>query len=157
MNDKILREHLVKLLEGKQAHVSFKETLKNINPKVRSTRPSKNTHSVWELLEHMRIAQEDILNYILDASWKSPDWPESYWPSPDFDPSDEIFEKSVSAFLSDLDAIIGLAKDEKIDLTSGIPHAKQHTYLREILIVADHNSYHLGQIIETRKMLGDWK
>lgn len=157
MNDKILRDHLVKLLKGEQAHVSNKDALKNINPLINSTRPSKNTHSVWELLEHMRLAQEDIFKYMIDASWQSPKWPDGYWPSPDADPSDEMFDNSLKSFLKDLDQVIAVANDEKFDLTSGIPHAKQHTYLREILLIADHNSYHLGQIVETRKMLGDWK
>ncbi len=157
MNDKILRDHLIKLLKGEQAHVSTAGALKDINPKIQNTRPSKNSHSVWELMEHVRIAQEDILKYMIDPSWESPQWPEGYWPSPDDDPSDDMFENALNAFLSDLDQIINIAKDEKIDLTSGIPHAKQHTYLREILLVADHNSYHIGQIVEARKILGDWK
>ena len=134
MNDKILREHLVTLLKGEQAHVSTENALNNINPKVLSTKPSKSTHSVWELLEHIRIAQHDILKYMIDPLWKSPKWPDEYWPSPNDDPSDEMFEKSIKDFFADLNDTIRISKDEKIDLTSGIPHAKQHTYLREIIL-----------------------
>jgi uncharacterized damage-inducible protein DinB len=157
MNDKILCEQLVKLLKGEGAHVSSEEALKNVNPKIRSERPSKNSHSIWELLEHLRIAQEDILRYTLEESWVSPKWPEGYWPSPDIDPTDEMWDNSVAAFLSDLDELVQAIKNKDIDLTSPIPHAKHHTYLREILLVCDHNSYHIGQILETRKLLGDWK
>jgi hypothetical protein len=110
-------------------------------------------------LEHMRIAQEDILRYTLDAAWQSPEWPGGYWPppAPADRITDEMWEASVKAFFSDLEEVIKLVSDPDIDLTASIPHGDGKTYLREVLLVADHNAYHLGQIVQTRKLLGDWK
>jgi hypothetical protein len=104
----------------------------------------------------MRIAQEDILRYTLDASWVSPDFPEGYWPKETDEVTEEAWEASVAAFFADLEAVIRLVGDQNLDLTSEIPHGEGRTYLREILLVADHNAYHLGQIAQTRKALGDW-
>ncbi len=156
MNDKILRDHLVKLLKGGQAFVTAEQALKNVKPELRNKRPADEIHSVWENLEHMRIAQEDILKYAVDAEWKSPAWPEGYWPSEKNIIDDRKWNNSVSSFLKDREQVIRLALDKKIDLTSVIPHIKAHTYLREILLVADHNAYHLGQIVIVRKLLNDW-
>ena len=156
MDDKVLRNQLVNLLKGGQAYVTFDQSLKNVKPELRNKRPTGELHSVWELLEHMRIAQEDILKYCIDPEWNSPDWPEGYWPKEKGAIDDKKWEDAISTFLKDRDEVIKLAKNEKIDLTSVLPHAKKHTYLREILLVADHNAYHLGQIVATRKLLNDW-
>lgn len=156
MNDKILREQLVNLLKGGQAFVTAEQALKNVKPELRNKRPAKNIHSVWENLEHMRIAQEDILKYSADPEWKSPAWPEGYWASEKNSIDDKKWNKSVKSFLKDREEVIRLALNEKIDLTSIIPHTKKHTYLREILLVADHNAYHLGQIVAARKLLNNW-
>ena len=156
MKDKVLREHLVKLLEGGQAFLTFHQALKDVKPELRNTRPSKEIHSIWENLEHMRIAQEDILKYTIDPEWESPDWPKSYWPKNTGVVDDKTWNNSVAFFLKDREDVIKLAKNEKIDLTSIIPHIKEHTYLREILLVADHSAYHLGQIVMVRKLLNDW-
>ena len=157
MDDIILREHLVALLEGGQAFTKFENALENVNPELRNKRPAENIHSIWEELEHMRIAQEDILKYIVDPEWKSPEWPKGYWPNDDGEIDDDKWDKSLAAFLNDRGSIIKLALDEKIDLTSIIPHTEKHAYLREILIVAEHNAYHLGQVLTARKLLNDWK
>jgi len=156
MDDKALRHALADLLRGGQAHVDPKSALKGIAPKNRTKRPA-GLHSVWEELEHMRLAQEDILQYTLDASWKSPEFPKGYWPEPDEEPSGEAFRSSVAKFLEGLDAVIDLAMDESRDLTAKIPHGEGRTYLRQVLLVADHNAYHLGQLVAVRKILGDWK
>jgi uncharacterized damage-inducible protein DinB len=156
MDDKVLREHLVKLLKGGQAFVTFEQALKNIKPEFRNRRPSKENHSIWENLEHMRIAQEDILKYTIDPTWESPDWPNGYWPKEMDNIKNKDWTDSVDAFLKDREDVIKLARNERIELTSVIPHAKEHTYLREILLVADHNAYHLGQIVIVRKLLNDW-
>lgn len=157
MEDKILREQLVNLLKGGQASVTFESALENVNPALRNKRPSENVHSVWENLEHIRIAQEDILNYTIDPEWKSPKWPGGYWPADKGDISDEKWNKSLSSFLNDREKLINLSLDESVDLTARIPHTENHTYLREILIAGEHNAYHLGQILTTRKLLNDWK
>ena len=119
-------------------------------------RPADGLHTVWEELEHIRLAQEDILRYTLDADWRSPDWPAGYWPANVTEVTDEMWENSVQRFSADLEALVALASDESLDLTAEIPHGEGHTYLRELLLAADHNAYHFGQIVQTRKLLGDW-
>src|SRR6185295_5974824 len=98
MNDSILRDSLVSLLRGKQAHVSVREAIEGLKPELRHSRPPAGEHSVWEDFEHMRIAQEDILRYTLDASWKSPEWPGGYWPAPADKVTDEMWDASIAAF-----------------------------------------------------------
>jgi len=157
MNDKVMRENLVKLLKGGQAFAPFETVLENVNPDLRNKRPAENIHSIWENLEHIRIAQEDLLKYSIDPEWKSPVWPEGYWPNNKEKIDDEKWKNSLSSFYNDREELIKLLLDEGVDITSKIPHAKGHTYLREILIAAEHNAYHLGQILTTRKLLNDWK
>ena len=156
MNEPALRDNLVELLGGGHAHASAEQALKDVKPELRSRRPAPDVHSIWEELEHLRIAQEDILRYTVDETWQSPDWPAGYWPAQVETVTDEMWDASVSAFFSDLEELIKLAKDESIDLTAKIPHGEWRTYLREILLAADHNAYHLGQIVQVRKILGDW-
>ena len=97
----------------------------------------------------MRLAQEDILRYTLDPSWESPEWPDGFWPSDSDKMTEEVLKNSVSGFFRDLDELIAIVKNPEFDLTSQIPHGEGHTYLREILLVADHNAYHLGKIVRT--------
>ena len=156
MDDNVLREQLVGLLNGGEAHVKAENVLKAVSPQLRSARPAPNVHSVWEELEHLRLAQEDILRYTLDASWKSPAWPEGFWPPENQTVTDEMWKASVDAFFSDLDELVALVQDSKVDLTAKLPHGEWRTYLRQVLLVADHNAYHLGQIVQARKQLGDW-
>ena len=156
MDDKTLRNELIALLEGGNAHSSSVKALKGVNPDIRTVRPEGMTHSVWELLEHARLSQQDILNYTLDPGWKSPDWPEGYWPANPRTLENKAWNQARSEFLSDLQKVIELVRDPGRDLTARIPHGADHTYLREVLLVADHNAYHLGQIVQVRKALGDW-
>lgn len=157
MNDSILRQNLVELLRGGHAHATAEQALDAVKPELRNVRPAGG-HSVWEELEHMRLAQEDILRYAVDASWISPPFPEGYWPKATASLTEEMWAASVAAFFADLEEVIKLALDTSIELTTEIPHGVEgHTYLREILLVADHNAYHLGQIVQTRKALGDWR
>lgn len=156
MNDSILRQNLVELLRGGQAHATAEQALKDMNPALRNARPATGGHSVWEELEHMRLAQEDILRYTLDAAWVSPPFPDGYWPKADEQLTEDAWAKSVAAFFADLEEVIKLAEDASVDLTAEIPHGEGRTYLREILLAADHNAYHLGQMVQTRKALGDW-
>lgn len=156
MNDSILRQNLVELLRGGHAHVTAEQALDGLNPALRNLRPATGGHSVWEELEHMRLAQEDILRYTLDASWTSPPFPEGYWPKATEPLTEEAWAASVAAFFADLAEVIKLAQNPNADLTAEIPHGQDHTYLREILLIADHNAYHLGQIVQIRKALGAW-
>lgn len=154
MDDRPLRSHLVRLLAWEDAHVDFDAALAGLPAELRGTRPDGLPHSPWQLLEHMRLAQRDILDFCTSASYRAPRWPEDYWPDADAAPSDEEWEGSIAAFRSDLEAVKELA--ELADLLAPIPQGGGQTYLREILLVADHNAYHLGQIIVVRRLLGAW-
>ncbi len=155
MNDKNIRKNLAEFLNKALAHATVKDAINNLKPENRNVQPQKGIHSVWEEFEHMRITQEDILRYTLNESWKSPKWPEGYWPDNN-KLTDKIWDESVKNFFSDMDELLNLAKDPKIDLTAEIPHGEGRTYLRELLLVIDHNAYHGGQIIMVRKLLNDW-
>lgn len=156
MDETVFRAQLVELLRGGEAHIKAEAALANVSPQSRNLHPAAGVHSVWEELEHLRIAQEDILRYTIDASWETPNWPEGFWPGSTQGVTDEMWNASVGGFFADLDEVITLVQDEKVDLTATIPHGEGRTYLREILLVADHNAYHLGQIVQARKLLGDW-
>jgi uncharacterized damage-inducible protein DinB len=156
MDEQAFRENLVELLNGGHAHLTLDDALRGLTPRLRGVRPDGLPHSVWEELEHMRIAQEDILRFTLDPSWKSPDFPGGYWPSEGAELTDEKWLATVDGFGSDLGEFVDLARDQLRDLTAQIPHGEGQTYLREILLAADHNAYHLGQIVAIRRMLGDW-
>ncbi len=150
MDDKILRKELIELLKGGQAHSTLEEVLKDLTPKLCNKHPQKGIRSAYEELEHMRLAQEDILRYTIDPSWESPEWPDGFWPLGSDKFTEEVLKNAVSGFFSDLDELIALVQNHEIDLMSQSPHGKEgHTYLREILLVADHNSYHLGKIVRT--------
>jgi uncharacterized damage-inducible protein DinB len=151
-----LRKELKELLTGGQAHAGVKSILESITPQARNTRLPGMSHTIWELLEHMRIAQEDILRYTLDSTWVSPSFPDGYWPDQSKPMTESDWDSTLDKFQADLNEVIQLLEDLTIDLTTEIPHGEGHTYLREILLVADHNSYHLGQIVQIRKAIGDW-
>ncbi len=156
MDDSILRQNLVEMLRGGQAHVTAEQALADLPSALRHARPATGGHSIWEELEHLRLAQEDILRYTLDPAWISPPFPAGYWPPVTEYLTEDIWAASVAGFLADLEAVIQLALDPAVDLTAELPHGPGHTYLREILLVADHNAYHLGQLVQTRKALGAW-
>jgi len=155
-NDKALRQHLVKLLKGGNAHVDFDSAVKNLPAKLRGMRPEGAEHSPWELLEHMRIAQWDILEFSLNPRHKSPEFPRGYWPRAAAPPNEKAWEKSVASFRKDLEAFCDLVTDETTDLFARIPHGDGQTILWEALLAADHNSYHLGQLVLVRRLLGAW-
>ena len=156
MTDSVLRDQLVQLLEGGQAHVSVEKALSGVEVRLRNVRPHPSLHSVWEELVHMRIAQEDILRYTLDDSWQSPEWPGGYWPEPGRNPTEAMWSQTISAFHADLKEATALVRDPVLDLTARIPHGQGRTYLRQVLLIADHNAYHLGQIVQVRKWLSNW-
>ena len=157
MNDAVLRQALVAFLRKGQAHATLEQGIKGLPPEARGKRPSPDLHSVFEELEHMRLAQEDILRYTLDASWKAPEFPKGYWPKPGAPVSDAEWTRSLEAFRSDLEEVCALALDPARDLTAEVPHGEGRTYLRQVLLVADHNAYHTAQIVAIRKLLGNWR
>lgn len=156
-NDQSLRQHLVDLLNGGNAHATFDDIIKELPPKLRGKKPENFPHTAWMLLEHLRIAQFDILEFSRNPKHKSPAWPEGYWPKTEAPPSAEAWEKSIEEFRRDLKAMQDLVKDPDTDLFAKIPGVDGHTILREALLLADHNAYHLGQLLDVRRLLGAWK
>jgi hypothetical protein len=156
-HDAMLRQHLIDLLTGSNAHADFEAAIKGLPAELRGKRPKGADHSPWQLLEHLRIAQWDILEFSRDAKHKSPDWPSEYWPSSPTPPDDKAWDKSVRAFRKNLKAFCDLLSDPATDLYAKIPHGENQTILREALLIADHNAYHVGQLILVRRLLGAWK
>lgn len=151
-----LREHLLYLLRGGGAHLPFDKAVAGLPPELRGVRPAGSPHTPWRLLEHMRIAQRDILEFTRNPRHVSPSWPDGYWPQGDAPPDAPAWDRSVAAFEADLRAMAELVADPRTDLFTPLPHGKGQTALREALLVADHNAYHLGQLVEVRRMLGGW-
>jgi uncharacterized damage-inducible protein DinB len=154
--DKALREHVLYLLKQGGAHVTFDDAIADLPAELGSQKLPNAPHTVWELVEHMRIAQWDILEFSRNPKHVSPEWPSGYWPPTGVTPDQKAWEASVEAFRSDLQAMEKLAADPATDLFAKIPHGDGQTILREALLVADHNSYHLGQIVQLRRLLGAW-
>jgi uncharacterized damage-inducible protein DinB len=152
--DQNLREHIVYLLKGGGAHLHFDDAIKDFPAALRGARATGLPHTAWQLLDHMRIAQWDILEFSRDAKHASPKFPEGYWPESTEPPSDAAWKKSIAAFRRDLEEmkkLVASADEEK--LYAPIPHGDGQTLLREALLLADHNSYHLGQVVFLRKIL----
>ena len=157
MNDeKALREQLVKLLDFEEAHVGFDRAVKGSPARLRGKVPAGGEHSLWQLLEHLRIAQADILEFCRTAKYKVKKWPDDYWPASPAPRSGAVWTKSIADYRRDRKAFQRLAANTKIDLHAAIPHGTGQTYLREILLAADHAAYHIGQIVAVRRSLGIW-
>jgi uncharacterized damage-inducible protein DinB len=151
-----LRDHLIRLLEWPDAHPSFDDVVSDIPAEHRGTRPAGLPYSCWELVEHLRLCQEDILDFCRDPDYAERTFPDDYWPGTPEPPSPDAWEASLVAFRADREALKRLATDSTLDLFAPIPHGTGQTYLRELLLVADHNAYHVGQIIVVRRLLGIW-
>jgi len=156
MNDPV-REQIIKLLQGGQAHLTLDDVLKNFPPRLRGLKPAGAPHSAWQLLEHLRIAQWDILEFSRSGKHVSPKWPEGYWPSSDRPPTDAAWKKCISAIKRDCRVMQKLVENPRTDLYSKIPHGSGQNILREALLIADHNAYHIGQLLLVRQLLGAWK
>lgn len=155
--DTALRKHLVDLLEGGNAHVKFDEVIENFPAELRGQKAANLPHSAWMLLEHMRLAQWDILEFSRNRKHKSPAWPKGYWPATDDPPSEAQWKASVKQFRSNLKEMEDLLRNPKTDLFAKIPWGDGQTILREALLVADHNAYHLAQILDVRRLLEAWQ
>jgi hypothetical protein len=152
--DKTLRDHVLFLLKGGGAHASFDDTLKDWPLEFGGIKVAKFPHTAWMLLEHIRLGQWDILEFSRDSKHVSPKWPEGYWPASSAPPSEEAWKASMVACEKDLRAMERLVADAKVDLLAKIPWGEGQTILREALLMADHNAYHLGQLMMLRKSLG---
>jgi hypothetical protein len=155
--DKALRQQLIELLRGRNAHADFEQAIGGLPPKLRGVQPDGQPFTSWRLLEHLRIAQWDILEFSRNAKHVSPKWPEGYWPGEAGPPSAGAWTKSVATFRADLKAMQALVKNPKSDLLAPIPGGTGQNILREAMLLADHNAYHIGQLILLRRLLGAWK
>src|SRR5712691_10368860 len=156
-NDKALREQLVKFLDWRDAHAGFDVAVKGIPPRLRGVVPDGSAYSAWQLVEHLRIAQADILEFCVNPKYKEKKWPDDYWPKSPAPRGAAMWSASIAASHRLRQAFQQLAADRKIDLFATIPHGTGQTCLREILLVVDHASYHVGQIVTLRRQLGIWK
>lgn len=151
--DRSLREHLLYLLRGGGAHIKFDEALKDFPPDLFNRKVEGVPYTPWQLLEHMRIAQWDIVEFSRTAAHSSPKWPEGYWPDKSKEAGEEDWRRSAEGFRADLRRMEALVEDESNDLYAVIPHGEGQTLLREALLVADHNAYHLGALVTLRRAL----
>jgi uncharacterized damage-inducible protein DinB len=156
-HDASLRTHLIKLLTGSEAHADFEAAIKGLPAELRGKTPKGAGHSPWQLLEHLRIAQEDILDFSRNPKYQHRKWPEDYWSKTPAPPSAKAWNDAVKAYRSSLKEFCALVEDPSTDLYAKIPHGDGQTILREALLIADHNAYHVGQLILTRRLLGAWK
>ncbi len=152
-SDKMIREQLVDLLRGGNAHMSFHEAVSGLPLKEMNRRLPNATYTIWHLLEHMRIAQWDILEFVRNPDHVSPPFPDGYWPKVDEMAIETQWKKTVKDFEADLKAMEKLVKDPSTDLFGPIPHAKDYTVFLEVLTLADHNSYHAGEFVSIRRLL----
>jgi hypothetical protein len=155
--DESLRKHLVELLTGASAHIDFEGAIASLPEKLRGARHPSVPHTPWRLVEHMRIAQWDILQFSTDPNHVSPEWPQGYWPEGDAPPDSGAWDRTVESFRADLKTMVALIENPATDLHARIPHDEVQTILREALLIADHNAYHLGQLIVVRRLLGAWE
>lgn len=155
MNDDSLRQHLLELLHGGNAHTTFEDAVKDFPAGLAGVRPEGSPHSAWELLEHIRIALEDILRFSQSDRHVSPPWPRGYWPnSPE--PSAGQWDRAVEAVRRDMAEFESMVNDPQQDLFRKFPWGDGQTLLREALLIADHNAYHVGQLVLVRRLLGAW-
>ena len=150
----ILIEELIKLLKGGGAHATLDHALKGLPKELRGVKPDNMPYSIWQLLEHIRIAQWDMLQFCVDDNHKSPKWPDEYWPKESSPKDDDTWDRSLEQINNDLDEFIGILKTE--DIYKKLPHGSGQTILREALQIADHNAYHIAEIIALRRMLKAW-
>jgi uncharacterized damage-inducible protein DinB len=156
MSDAALREQLARLLVWEDAHAGFDAAIEDIPPGRRGTQPAGLPYSPWQLLEHLRRTQRDILEFCRNPAYTELSWPDDYWPTTAAPPSPAAWDDSVRAFREDRQALQQLAADPKVELMARIPHGQGQTYLRELVLAADHAAYHIGQLVVVRRLLGIW-
>ena len=155
--DQALRDHLLELLRGRSAHLDFEKALAGLPEELRGRQAPGLPHTAWQLLEHLRFTQWDILDFSRNPEYREPDWPKDYWPETAAPPDDAAWDRSLESFRADLQAMKDLVADPKTDLYAKLPWGNGQTVLREAMLVADHNAYHLGQIVSLRQVLGAWE
>jgi hypothetical protein len=155
-NETALRDHVIYLLEGGGAHRDIEFVFRGVPPEARGVRPEGLPYSTWELLEHLRISQEDILDFSRDPDYEERDWPAAYWPAETAPPSEQAWTESLDTFIAEREQMAALVRDPENDLFAPIQWGEGQTLLREALLIADHNAYHLGQVVAVRRLLGCW-
>ncbi len=153
-SDQLLRQQLLALLKGDQAHADFDSSIGDWPIQLAGVKVANFPHTAWMLLEHMRLAQWDLLEFSRNPKYAARKWPEEYWPTSEAPPSEKAWNASIASFKKDLKTVEALVTNPKTDLNWRIPWGEGQTILREILLVADHNSYHLGQLVMLRKSIG---
>ena len=151
-----MRNQLAKALDWGEAHADFDKAVDGLAPELRGRRVEGLPHSAWEILEHLRITQHDILDFSRNPQYAELSWPEDYWPASPAPPDAEAWDRSIATFHADREALQALADDPEVDLFARIPHGQGQTYLRELLLAADHAAYHVGQLVTVRRLLGAW-
>ena len=151
-----LREQLARLLDWHDAHADFDTAIDGLPPALRGRVPEGLPYSPWQLVEHLRLAQHDILDFCRNPEYEEMSWPADYWPSEAEPPSARAWDESIAAYRRDREALRALALDPAADLFAPIPHGSGQTLLRELLLVADHTAYHVGQLVAVRRLLGAW-
>lgn len=156
-NDTVLRKDLRVLLRGGRAHVGFDKAVADLPEDLRGKKPRGAPYSPWQQVEHIRLSQLDILEYIRNPKYKALKWPDEYWPKESAPPTAGVWEKSLKAYRADLRALENIVADASTDLLAPLPHDPEATLLHEVLLVADHTAYHLGQLIVLRRLIGAWE
>jgi hypothetical protein len=154
--DQIL-SHVIEFLKLRGAHAGFDSAVKDFPAHLRGAKPPGAPHSAWQLLEHLRIAQHDILDFSRNPDYRELRWPDDYWPTSEAPPSPDDWDRSIAAFHRDAGEMAALLAEPGADLFAPIPHGSGQTLLREALVLGDHNSYHIGQLVLLRRLLGAWK
>ena len=154
--DKVVRDQLLSFLRGGNAHLTFDQAVADFPPDHINVQPPNVSYTPWHLLEHIRIAQWDILEFIRDPEHVSPQWPEGYWPPSGEKADEKKWGKTITDFHADLQALQDMVQDPATDLYAPIAHAREYTVLREILLVADHNAYHIGEFAVFRQVMDTW-
>ena len=155
-DDQLLRQQIARTLDWEDAHAGFESAVKGLRPELRGKVPNGLPYSPWQLVEHIRITQSDILDFCVAPKYKEKEWPKDYWPDRPEPPSEKAWDESIAAVKRDRAKLAALATDTKTDLTAAVPNGTGQTYLREILLTADHTAYHVGELIVARRLLGAW-
>jgi uncharacterized damage-inducible protein DinB len=156
-NEDPVREQLARLLTWSDAHVSLDDAVADLPVALRGAQPAGLPYSPWQLLEHIRLAQRDILDFCANPEYEEQSWPDDYWPAAAAPPSEAAWDESLEGFRRDLAALQALARDPAVRLTDRVPNGNGQTYLRELVLAADHTAYHVGELVVVRRLLGAWK
>jgi uncharacterized damage-inducible protein DinB len=156
IDEKAVRDSLKRLLDWEDARVGFDAAVSDVAPRYRGRKPPGAPHTLWQLVEHIRLAQHDILDFSINAGYREMKWPDDYWPRTDAPPAASAWARSIAQVQRDRRALQRLAANRRVALTDRIPHGSGQTYLRELLLVADHTAYHVGQLVDARRALGVW-